>query len=92
VARLGKRKTQPRGTLSDDEVRSVLISALSLVMAGKVEPQAAVALRLAAVTGARRSELAALRWEDLHEGRLVIDSSIAILRIGDDVSAHSRAG
>jgi len=83
VARLGKRKTQPRGTLSDDEVRSVLISAISLVTAGKVEPQAAVALRLAAVTGARRSELAALRWEDLHEGRLVIDSSIAILRIGN---------
>lgn len=83
VARLGKRKTQPRGTLSDDEVRAVLISALSLVAAGKVEPQAAVALRLAAVTGARRSELAALRWEDFDEGRLVIDSSIAILRIGD---------
>jgi integrase len=83
VARLGKRKSQPRGTLSDDEVRAVLICASSLVAAGKIEPQAAIALRLAAVTGARRSELAALRWEDFHSGRLVIDSSIAILRISD---------
>src|SRR5664280_3377592 len=55
----------------------------SLVAAGRIEPQASIALRLAAVTGARRSELAALRWEDLHAGRLVIDSSIAILRSGD---------
>lgn len=83
VARLGKRKSQPRGTLSDDEVRAVLICASSLVAAGKIEPQAAIALRLAAATGARRSELAALRWEDFHSGRLVIDSSIAIIRIRD---------
>ncbi|MHB8378739.1 MAG: tyrosine-type recombinase/integrase [Acidimicrobiales bacterium] len=83
VARLGKRKARPRGTLSNDEVRAVLASASALVAAGTIEPHAAVALRLAAVTGARRSELAALRWEDLHAGRLVIDSSIAILRPGD---------
>ncbi len=83
VARLARRKSQPRGTLSDNEVRAVLASALSLVAAGRIEPQASSALRLAAVTGARRSELAALRWEDLGAGRLVIDSSIAILRSGD---------
>jgi integrase len=83
VARLGKRKSQPRGTLSDGEVRAVLASASTLVAAGSIEPHAAIALRLAAVTGARRSELAALRWEDVQEGRLVIDSSIAILRTRD---------
>ena len=80
VARLGKRKTQPRGALSLDEVRSVLTSSASLVDAGKLEPQAAIALRLAAITGARRSELAALRWTDFDAGRLTIDSSIAIVR------------
>jgi len=83
VARLARRKSQPRGTLTDTEVRAVLSSALSLVAAGRIEPQAALAMRLAAVTGARRSELAALRWEDLDAGHLVIDSSIAILRSGD---------
>jgi integrase len=83
VARLGKRKSAPRGTLTSDDVRAVLNFASSLAAAGKIEPYAPVALRLAAVTGARRSELAALRWEDYHEGRLVIDSSIAILRAGD---------
>jgi integrase len=83
VARLARRKSQPRGTLTDIEVRAVLSSASSLVAAGRIEPQASIALRLAAVTGARRSELAAFRWEDLDAGRLVIDSSIAILRSGD---------
>jgi integrase len=83
AARLGRRKSRPRGTLSDNEVRAVLASASSLVAANRIEPQASIALRLAAMTGARRSELAALRWEDLHAGRLIIDSSIAILRSGD---------
>lgn len=82
----GRRKTQPRGALTTDEVRSVIASAASLVEAGNVEPQAAIALRLAAVTGARRSELAALRWTDLNAGRLTIDSSIAILRGGAERS------
>ena len=83
VARLGKRKAQPRGTLSNDEVRAVLESVMSLVVTGRIEPRAALALRFAAVTGARRSELAALRWEEFAGGLLVIDSSIAILRSGD---------
>ncbi len=82
VARLGRRKSEPRGTLSIEEVRRVLESATTLVTDGKMEPQAAVALRLAAVTGARRSELAALRWRDLDDGHLTIDSSIAIIRGG----------
>ena len=79
VAQLGKRKSQPRGTLTNDQVRDVLAAAQSLVGSGKVEPAAALALRIAAVTGARRAELAALRWTDLQDGRLTIDSSIAII-------------
>jgi len=80
VARLGKRKTLPRGTLTSDEVRRVLSSVQKMAEGGTIEPQAAMALRLAAVTGARRSELAALRWVDLDGGRLTVDSSIAIVR------------
>jgi integrase len=45
--------------MSAAEVRAVLEAAV------KVGPGAALALRLAAVTGARRSELAALPWDDL---------------------------
>ncbi len=80
VARLGRRKTQPRGTLGQEEVRAVLSSAEKLSREGRIEPHAALAMRLAAVTGARRSELAALRWDDLDESRLTIDSSIVVLR------------
>ena len=49
---------------------------------GQLEPHAPVGLRLAAVTGARRGELAALRWEELEGDRLTVDSSIAIIRDG----------
>lgn len=82
VAHLGRRKQSPRGSLSTDEVRRVLVAADELAKAGKVEPAAGVALRLAALTGARRSELAALRWVDLQDDRLTIDSSLAIIRHG----------
>ena len=82
IARLGRRKQAPRGALSVDEVRRVLAAAEALVEGGKVEPAAGVALRLAAMTGARRSELAALRWDDLRGDRLTIDSSLAIIRHG----------
>ena len=59
-----------------EDVRAVLAAA------EQVEPAAARALRLAASTGARRSELAALRWDDLDGDRLTIDSSLAIARHG----------
>jgi len=76
VARLGRRQQAPRGALGDDEVRRVLVAARAF------GPDAEVALRLAAVTGARRSELASLRWDDLAGDQLTIDSSIAIIRHG----------
>ena len=47
VAHLGRRKQSPRGSLSADEVRRVLAAADEFVEAGKVEPAAGVALRLA---------------------------------------------
>jgi hypothetical protein len=58
AARLRRRPLVPRSALTADEVRRVLTSVAELVVSGKVEPHAALALRLAAITGARRSELA----------------------------------
>jgi integrase len=75
-ARLTQRKRPPREAMTDEDVRKVLAAAVAL------GPAAALALRLAAATGARRSELAALRWDDLQGDRLRIDSSVALLRDG----------
>lgn len=76
IATLGRRKTQPRSAMSADDVRAVIAAATAR------DPAAGLALRLAAVTGARRSELCALVWTDLEGVRLTIDSSISIERIG----------
>jgi integrase len=78
AARFTQRKRASRETITTPEVRAVLEAALN------VGPGAALALRLAAVTGARRSELAALRWDDLAGNRLRIDSSVAIDRRSAD--------
>jgi integrase len=66
----------------DQQARTVLYIADELVATGQLERPASLAIRLAAVTGARRSEIAALRWEDLRNGRLTIDSSIALIHDG----------
>jgi integrase len=76
-APLGRRKTVPRGALSPDEVRRVIGAATT------IDEAAGLCLRIAAVTGARRGELAALRWDDLDGCLLTIDSSVAIVRHGD---------
>jgi integrase len=76
VAGLGRRKTVPRGSLSPDQVRRVLSEAAAH------DPAAGLALRLAAVTGARRGELAALRWDDVDGNQITIDSNMAIIRHG----------
>lgn len=75
----GSRKA-PRGALSPSDVRAVLAAVQGMVDECVLEPAAVVALRLACVTGARRSELAALRWDDLRGSKLTIDSSIAVIR------------
>ncbi|MDP9335728.1 MAG: site-specific integrase [Actinomycetota bacterium] len=73
-ARLRSAKRSPRAAMTAEDVRAVL------AIAAQVDPAAELALRIAAVTGARRSELAALRWSDLDGDRLTIDSSIAVRR------------
>ena len=60
-----------------DEVRAVIVAATS------IDPAAALMLRVAAVTGARRAELAALRWTDLSGDVLTIDSAIGFVTSGD---------
>jgi len=54
----------------------------ALDAAERIDTAVGLALRLAAVTGARRAELCALRWTDLVGERLTIDSSIEIVRLG----------
>jgi integrase len=74
LARLRIAKRSPRGSMTTAEVQKVLAAGAQL--GSDVE----LALRLAALTGARRSELAGLRWDDVVDGRLRIDSSVAVLR------------
>lgn len=67
-------KRAPRGVMSTDEVQRVLVAA------EEVHEMAPLALRLAAITGARRSELAALQWSDLEGSVLTIDSALTVVR------------
>jgi len=76
TARLAHAKRIPRAAMSADEVRRVLDAAAGF------DPAAALALRIAAVAGARRAELAALQWSDLAGDRLTIDSAIETERHG----------
>ena len=73
LARLRSKKAAPRQVMSLDEVQSVIDAAAT------IDPAAALALRLAAVSGARRAELAARGWHDVRDGRLTIDSAIEIV-------------
>ncbi len=61
-----------RSAMTDEDVRAVLDAA------SEVDEFAYLALRLAAETGARRAELAALRWESLVDDRLVIDRQVTV--------------
>ncbi len=83
LATLGRRKSQPRSALSAGDVRAVIAAAEDF------DPAAGLALRLAAMTGARRAELCALRWSDLAGDRLTIDSSIEIVRRGSVTDKRS---
>ena len=59
------------------EVRVVIAAAAT------IDPMAALALRLAAVAGARRAEVAAMQWDKIVDGKLTIDSSIEEVRHED---------
>ena len=54
-----------------------------MAAAATIDEAARLALRLAAVAGARRAELAALRWEDVRDGHLTIDSAIEVVTRGE---------
>jgi integrase len=74
TARLRQPKQAPRDGMTLDEVRAVIKTAREL------DPAAGLALRLAAVAGLRRAELAALRWNDLNGSCLTIDKSVEVVR------------
>ncbi|MCZ7536928.1 MAG: site-specific integrase [Acidimicrobiia bacterium] len=80
-ARLKQRKQAGREAMSAEEMRAVLDAARS------IGPAAELVVRLAAVTGARRAELAALRWDDLEGTRLRIDSQVITQRSDDHLGA-----
>jgi integrase len=77
-ARLRHPKRAPRAAMRAEEVRAA-IEALR-----QVDPLAGLALRLAAVAGLRRAELAALRWDDVDGHRLRVDSSAGVIRGGGE--------
>jgi integrase len=74
AARLRQPKQAPREAMTVEDVRAVIR------VARKFDPAAGLALRLAAVAGLRRAELAALRWDDLDGDRLTIDKSVEVVR------------
>jgi integrase len=71
---LRQPKRQPREAMTADDVRAAIAAA------SDIDPAAGVALRLAAVAGLRRAELAALQWTDLVDNQLTVDSSATIVR------------
>ncbi len=65
LARLRSTKTQQRDVMTVEDVRAVMTAAAT------IDPAAALAFRIAAVAGARRAELASLRWTDVRDGQLL---------------------
>jgi integrase len=74
VARLRQPKQAPREAMAITDVQAVIRAAR------EHDPAAGLALRLAAVAGLRRAELAALRWDDLDGDRLTVDKSVEVAR------------
>jgi integrase len=74
------RKT-PREAMTLEDVRAVLAAAR------EIDRAAELALRIAAVAGARRAEIAALRWTDFDGERLTIDRSVEVRRDADNKGA-----
>ncbi len=77
MAKLRSTKVQQRDVMTVDDVRAVMTAAAS------IDQAAVLAFRIAAVAGARRAELASLRWSDARDGQLLIDSAIEITKRGD---------
>ncbi len=69
--------------MTDADVRAVLEAA------AEVNEWCHLAMRLAAETGARRSELAALRWDALVGDRLIVDRQVIVAK-GDEGVTRKR--
>ena len=74
LAELSSRKVSPRKVMSAADVRRVIAAG------DAIRAEVGLMLRIAAVTGARRAELAALQWTDVADGVLTVDSAIEIDR------------
>ncbi len=74
AARLRQPKRVPRDGMGIEAVRAAIAAAR------EIDCAAGLALRLAAVAGLRRAELAALRWEDLEGDRLTVDKAVELVR------------
>jgi integrase len=77
TARLRQPKRVPRDGMGIDDVRAVIAAAR------EIDPAAGLALRLAAVAGLRRAELAALQWADLQGDRLTVDKAVELVRTAE---------
>lgn len=77
AAPIEQPKRQQKGTLTNDEVRALIEAA------AEVHEMAPLAFRLAAETGARRGELAALRWEKFVDDKVVVDGQIIVSTNGE---------
>ena len=73
-APLERAKRLPRGVMTTEDVRAVIEASAD------VHQMAPMALRLAAASGARRSELAGLRWDRIDDDRITIDRVIGVVR------------
>jgi len=71
-APIKQAKRSQREAMSDEDVQAVIQAA------AEINEFAGLCIRLAAETGARRGELAALRWTSYADGLLVIDSQVVI--------------
>ena len=77
LASYERQERTVRDVMSAEDIHAVLAGAVI------VNEMAPVAFRLAAITGARRAELAALRRTDLDEAVLTIDSAITDVLEGE---------
>ena len=74
LTRAPRLKGIPREVMQPADAIAVIRAAT------QIDPLAGLALRVGAVAGARRAEIAALRWVDLTGTVLTVDSSVATIR------------
>lgn len=86
MARPPQRKRAPRDAMAPEDVIGVIEAA------SEVDPMAGLALRVAAIAGARRSEIVALRWTELNGHTLTVDSTVAIVRLPRSDGAEKVGG